>query len=247
MHADYEIVQCDKISLKALQNGNSFNQYKKKINNLWESDPLVNQGVVFNGSLLMLEEIDQVSLSEINLIGKFTGYKYFYISRNYENIPYRINPIGVSGIIFAKDSADNLYTMVGKRSNSVSNYPGYYELLPSGSVDDLYWNPDTGLIDYEKNLITEFKEETGLEQSVIKEINILGLIHDRKENYYDITCEIILKESYKEIEGNLNLNSEYDEILFLPVDKLEEFLLNERDYLVPTSVGLIEHTIKKYV
>jgi len=245
MHADYEIIPCNKILLKASQNGNSFNQYKKKIDTLWKSDPLVNDGVVFNGNLLMLKEIDQVSLAEINLFGKFTEYKKFYISRKYDNIPYTIQPVGVSGIILFKDNNENLYTMVNKRSDAVSNYPGYYELLPSGNVDDLYWNPDSGLIDYEKNLVTEFQEETGLKQSIIEKINLLGIIHDRKENYYDITCEIILNESYEKVADSLNLKGEYEKILFLPIEKMDEFLFNEQDYLVPTSAGLIDYTIKK--
>ncbi|MCD6460115.1 hypothetical protein J7L67_05560, partial [bacterium] len=185
MYADYEVIPCDKIVLKVLPNGNTFKSWKKNIEYLWNADPLVNDGTVFDGNILMLKEIDQVSLKEINIVCNFTGYKNFYISRKYKNIPCDIQPIGVSGIVLFKDANAKLYTLIGKRSVSVSNYPGYYELLPSGNVDDTYLNDDAGSIDYEKNLITEFQEESGLYPSIIKKISPIGLIHDRKENYYD--------------------------------------------------------------
>ena len=248
MHTDYEIIPCTKSLVKKHPRTEiCLPQYKKEIDVLWESDPLVNSGTVFNGSLLILNEIDQISLSEVNLSGKFTGYKYFYISRNYENIPCNIHPIGVSGIILFKDKNEKLYTLIGKRSGSVSNYPGYFELLPSGNVDDLYWNPESGLIDYQKNLITEFQEETGLKKTIIDEMNLVGVIHDKKENYYDICCEIILKDSLKKISETISLNEEYEEIFVSPVEKLEEFLFNEQDYIVPTSAGLIDLYHKKTI
>ncbi|MCD6459193.1 hypothetical protein J7L67_00810, partial [bacterium] len=63
----------------------------------------------------------------------------------------------------------------------------------------------------------------------------------------DITCEIILKDLYEQVRKKIKLNNEYEKIIILGIDELEKFLFNEQDYLVPTSAGLIDYAIKKFL
>ena len=61
-----------------------------------------------------------------------------------------------------------------KRAESITEYPGFLELVPSGSIDKECADTN-GVVDYKFKLLSEFVEETGLSKEYVKKISDLPL------------------------------------------------------------------------
>ncbi|MGM0444335.1 MAG: HAD-IA family hydrolase [Fibrobacterota bacterium] len=112
-------------------------------------------------------------------------YRAFYTGR----ILGRTHPIPLGVSAVCMDSAGKL---VWGRRKAVTQYAGFWELVPSGSIDI------TGkdLPDPAHNIIRELREETGISAEMVDEIIPLGLIFDTRENGADLCFALRLRRPF---------------------------------------------------
>jgi HAD superfamily hydrolase (TIGR01509 family) len=130
-----------------------------------------------------------------------------------------VSPLGVSGLIVDSEGA----TLIGRRGD-VTEYPGWYELVPSGGLSGK--TP-------EAQILEEFEEETGLTADLIHTITPFCLIHDKAHDVYDIGCEVLLNGAARSAT-----NSEYTKILRAPPEGIDELI--DDGPLVPVSATLLQ-------
>ena len=103
-------------------------------------------------------------------------YKIVLAHLRGDDLGMTVTPLGVSGILV--DARGR--TLLGRR-NSVTEYRGWYELVPSGALSGQRT---------EDQLRQELVEETGMDPGVITAIDPFCLILDERHQVYDIGCRI---------------------------------------------------------
>ncbi len=88
-------------------------------------------------------------------------------------------------------------------------------------------------------LLDEFVEETGLSSDNCS-ISGAALILDTNHNVYDIGCKIRLKATRAEILRAFAKSQEYYSPILISTAELPEFVKQNVNQIVPTSLGLIQ-------
>ena len=125
--------------------------------------------------------------------------------------PGKLFPIGVSGFVY--DEQGNL--LLCRRSDKVTQYTGCFECPPAGNLTSS--NPMSQLLD-------ELREEVGLDQESIVDVQPLALYRDKHYNQLDLAYGIKINKSLTSME--FADNDECKEFVVLPVAELEQFLTN---------------------
>ena len=125
-----------------------------------------------------------------------------------------------------------------KRADDITEYPGFLELVPSGSIDKECADAK-GIVDYRSKLLSEFVEETGLSKEYVKKISGFAFVLDINHNVYDICCEILLKAE-KELIIQKFSSKEYNAPVFVALNDLNSFIRANVNSIIPTSMALIE-------
>jgi hypothetical protein len=174
----------------------------------------------------------------VEIEGSFVEYKEFVAQRLEPELNLGIRPIGVSGIILVRDGGSE-YVLFARRAIEVTQYAGFLELVPSGSIDKHFVDAD-GVIDYGSKLLSEFVEETGLPSGCVEEITGLAVVLDQVENVYDICCKIVLNADVGVVTSAFSGTKEYDSPELVAVSALGEFTRSNQSVMVPTSVAVDE-------
>ena len=190
---------------------------------------------LFNGTLLNFIRVSKKK-NKIKILANFIEYKHFLAQRMRPNLRLGIKPIGVSGIMVLEEKGIS-YIVFAKRAKNVTEYPGFFELIPSGSIDEKCLSAN-GIINFQAKLLLELMEETGLSKSYVKHIFGFAFILDTNHNVYDICCKIFLKAKKELVVGNFIKSKEYSEPVFIPVDDLDLFIKKNVFKIVPTSVAI---------
>ena len=239
----YKIIATGNIDLQEIksnpQTERLIDENKKAIEDTW-LDASKNKKM-FNGVLLNICEINKKK-DKIEINGNFVEYKNFF-AQTKTGLDLGIKPIGVSGITIFKE-ANTEYVIIAKRSENVTQYPNFFELVPSGSIDKKCINTD-GTIDYKSKLLSEFTEETGLSKNLVKDISSFVFVLDTDHNVYDIGCKILLDAEKKLIEEKFKDSEEYSDPIFIAVNELNNFVKTQKNLIVPTSMALINAYINK--
>lgn len=182
----------------------------------------------FNGDILCLENATNSSL-----IGFFASFKEVYFQRALRSICYYkyLQPLGVNGFIITGKGL-----LIGRRSQSVSIYKGYYECPPSGSLDKNYCFNDS--LDYCQQILQELKEETMILQSSVAATVPLLLVYDKIYHHLDICLRIELKEDRAISTAT---TYEYSELFFLPFSDIPTFFRVHYRQIVPTAHAIISY------
>jgi hypothetical protein len=199
----------------------------KNIEKAWEDEQARRNKKLFNGNILNLAVINNTQSQELILSCHPVEYKHYLAQRS--GIDLGITPLAVSGIVFYKEDNKEIF-LVGKRSETVTQYPGYYEFMPSGSIDAnniVVAEP----MEYKKQLLIELKEECGITDEV-KTINSFCLIFDEVDRVYDIGIEIEIDIDHK------TQIQEYTSIEKMPLDLVSEYM--KKQNVVITSRRLFE-------
>lgn len=190
-----------------------------------------------NNLILNVKRLARVN-ETIVVEGSFVFYEKFIQQRSSKiNSEAKITPIGVSGLIVLRQGAEAEKILFATRSSSVTQYPNFLELVPSGGIDSSSLNANSQ-IDYRTKLLAELLEETGIEDNPAIHIKNLCLIFDPIEAVYDMCCIIEIDISQKNLLANFNKNEEYVTPQLVKLGELSEFLKERRNKLVPTSVAL---------
>jgi hypothetical protein len=130
-----------------------------------------------------------------------------------------------------------------KRANDTTEYPGFFELVPSGSIDkecaDL-----NGIVDYKSKLLTEFTEETGLPGDCVKDVFGFAFVLDTNDNVYDVGCKIVIDAERDLVIQKFYSSKEYQSPIFVAIGELYDFIKLNHNSIVPTSMALVEAYIR---
>ena len=206
------------------------------IEKVWQNS-LRKDRKLFNGLLLNFAALN-IRENKINLNGNFVEYKQFIASRKRPDLKIKIKPISVSGMIITKDDGVD-YAVFAKRTSRVTDYPNFFELVPSGSIDREFVLKN-GDIDYKAKLLSEFSEETGLPKSYAKQIYGFALVLDKSKKIYDICCIILINKDRATIVKYFIKSKEYRDVMFIPLKDLDTFVKTKTNLIVPTSMALIK-------
>ena len=188
------------------------------------------------GTLLNFLELNE--RERIEVTGYFVEYKHFLAQRKQPELNLGIKPIGVSGIIILKE-ANMEYVVFAKRANDTTEYPGFFELVPSGSIDKECAD-NSGIVDYKSKLLSEFTEETGLSRDCVKDVSGFAFVLDTNDNVYDVCCEIVIDTKKDLAIQKFSSSKEYQSPIFVGIGELDDFIKLNYNSIVPTSMALVE-------
>jgi len=219
----FTVAKADNISLTAIAYEPEINSMQRDaIEKLWNDE--LKKRKLFNGNIVSYRS-HKKNRGILNIECFITQYKYFFAQLRNPQLNLNITPIGVSGIII--DEENN--TLLAVRQN-VTEYNGYYELIPAGSIDSS--KREGGNILFQNQLYIEFEEETRITKDNIKEIKPFCLIFDKNHGVYDICSKIHINGLIKN-KLHTEQNEEYRNIEVLNLEEIKNSIPNK---FVPTSV-----------
>jgi hypothetical protein len=166
----------------------------------------------------------------------FTPYKYFYLKDKNHKLA-DLTAIAVSGLLLVSGINKEKLSVLGKRSEFVTQYPGYWELIPSGGISR-QWLKKNNEIDFYGCLLQELEEETG-NKPEINDFEQLGIIYDQKAQCLDF-CFCLYTAALCPEKLHSTEYSAYRTIK-------PELLLQEKqtNKIVPTSLEIIRLFLNK--
>lgn len=193
---------------------------------------------LFNGTFLSATKCSNLTISAI-----MVEYKY-YLAKLIDPILFghlQIVPIAVSGILECKDGF-----VFGKRSRTVIQDSGKWELTPSGGIDCTNFTLGKP-IDFKSQLLIELKEELGINSDAISDIKTFCYVFDPVSSVLDIGIWMKCSLDAKTIEARYEklLLKEYDELSFVRKDCLERFFKHNSSQLVGISQELLNQHFRQ--
>lgn len=199
---------------------------KNLIQTIWDKEQERCNGKLHEGAILSAVSYDQKSL-----IGQFVPYKFFLAQFCEPSLKsaLKIVPVSLNGMTYVQDQL-----VLAKRSSWVAQCPGCYELAPSGGIRP----PGINLteVDMKVQLLDELREETGIENSLIKSVKYFALVRDNKNDAIELCAEIRLKSTGL----ILSSSSEYTQVMTIPCSELKSFTKEYADHFVPLSLLLLK-------
>ncbi|MDF1749157.1 MAG: hypothetical protein P1V34_09830 [Alphaproteobacteria bacterium] len=149
------------------------------------------------GSILIAKKVDPPIFHVAE-----APYQLFAAARRDAELANRlkIQPIAVSGILMCQDGL-----VLGKRANWVTQYPGFWEMVPSGGVT---LQPN-GNVDIERQIQDELWEEIGISNANIGAP--LGWVYDTESGVIDFVMPISTQLRMSELQ-KLTRSDEYSDI-----------------------------------
>jgi hypothetical protein len=203
-------------------------ELQRRVDELWELEHRERPGLT-DGSILSVERVDGNVV-----IARMCPYRLFVARERDRSLRdvLGIRAIGLSGILsLARPSRD--VVVVGRRAPDVTEYPGAWELVPSGGIGPRAVGPG-GAVDVLGVLLDELEEEVGVPRAAVGAVVPIGLAFDLDQEGYDICmalragdCEILPMP-------------EYDEVRELALDEAAALLSDTGEHVVPTSVVILE-------
>lgn len=164
-------------------------------------------------------------------------------------VPTGVTLLSVNGVVMT--AGDEPRVLVGKRSPSVRNYPGQWEIGPSGGLDPValgLWNgPSTepsglprelGLDAVRRQLTLELEEETGLRLNA-SAARTIGLLHDPVARSLDVVLRLDVPASAAMLPPRHADQWEYTDALWLGRSQVGRFLTREGARVSPPMHALL--------
>lgn len=189
----------DNFSITEIEPINKIN--RKSIAKHWQSIRTEN---LYNGNAVLCHGIHKNEL----LVSPSDYKTVLFIFSQAQN--FKAKPLGVSGLVI--DDEGNIIT--AQRASETTQYPLYWELPPSGSVEA---TEQTSIIDH---IYQELNEELNIQKQQVDFTKILGVTYDRNAQNYDILILIKLNCSAKQSK----INNEYKDVRILNRHQLESEL-----------------------
>lgn len=147
----------------------TIDKVEQRVDEIW-SKALVENKQLFDGQILSFE-----LLRENTLRCKQVSYRYFYsqLIDSALKMDLQVKVVAVSGICRYKDKV-----LLGRRRESCTQFPNWYELVPSGSLDFDKSNLE-GVVDFKSQILEELAEEAGLNKKMVKKVTPFGLFFDQ--------------------------------------------------------------------
>ena len=204
-------------------------ELRRRVDELWERERQARPGLV-DGSIVSVSEIrgDRV-------LARACPYRLF-VARECDALlraTLGVRALGVSGVLLVGAYGGTRSVVLGRRAWDVTEYPGAWELVPSGGVEPRRAGAD-GIVDVSAALLDELEEEAGVSKEAVAETVPLGLVHDLGQDGYDVCFALSLREA-----PSLQL-LEYDETALIPATEADAWLAATAGVVVPTSRAILE-------
>ena len=85
-----------------------------------------------------------------------------------------------------------------------------------------------------------------IKKNQVKRIFEICVVNDKNNFVYDICCIIKLGTNIHRIMRNLRNTIEYTDPEFVKIKDVPEFITRNHDKIAPTTLGLLEHYLKRY-
>lgn len=197
------------------------------VDRLWLEAQKSQAGTLFNGKMLSF-----VSFENDRLIGRFVEYKYYRAQVDFPELKFKLNirPIAISCSCLYQNEI-----LIGQRSQFVSGYPGYFELVPSGGIDP--GSLKNGRVDPATQALTELSEEAAIPPDWVSTCKPLAVIYEIDTAIFEIYIEINLHK--RNSAQNLH-NGEYAKLQWMPLESLLTLTEKGKESFVPLSLFLID-------
>lgn len=239
---DSEIISVGKITLKHVVFDNNISDDKEKqISNYWNVLLNSKNNLIHNDQVLHFVRINPDNNLEIDV--SYTDYKNIIVDREFLNSELNLFQVGVSGLVINKNN-ENPSILFAKRSNDVTEYPNYYELVPSGNLDKSVLS-NNGTINYSTKIIQEFEEETGLLYTTIDNLIPFCFIKDNINHVFDVCCILEINMKPESLISSFKTSEFYSPHLIL-LKNLKSFIDKNNSKIVPTSKALIQCFLQNY-
>ncbi|MBF0620833.1 MAG: NUDIX domain-containing protein [Magnetococcales bacterium] len=157
----------------------------EKADQLWQSALQTNPSL-FDGKLLHITDIKRTKPDQIHIQTMPIPYRYFYADRHDNGPNLSIFSLGVTGLTRFQDKI-----LLGQRSGHVTQYPGYWELAPSGTIEP----SKNGSPDPVKQCVKELQEECGYSSATVNHVEPVCLFWDNAQSGTDIGCLLTLRST----------------------------------------------------
>ena len=161
-------------------------------------------------------------------------FRHLFAQRMCPDLSLGIFPVGVSSVTYTNEGL----LCLGKRSSLVNQYPGYWELVPSGHFSisaEMIGSPNPIQV-----IEHELEEELGVDKRRIRRKQPIGLLQDHNDPVVDVCYLLETDLTSSEILNAMKSlpGQEYDEFVFLSLKEASSFA-KEQTPMVPTSRTLL--------
>lgn len=197
------------------------------IEEIWEKEALAQKNHLFNGRLFIALDV-----SNEGLIGQFIPYKLYIATLRspYLKEKIKIHPVSITGITLSHNRI-----LIGQRSKFVTQYPGRFELVPSGGIDQ--HSVEDGKINLIRQFRIELEEEAGIKEESIEKIELQALHFNPFEEIYEIFAKIEVNNS---VQMEHVKSHEHTELIWMSIEELKSFISFRNEEFVPFSLSLIK-------
>lgn len=182
-----------------------------------------------------------VGVSDSTVWGRFLRYRHYIAWRRDPSLfaGERVAAMGVSGLTLV----DGCFA-VGCRGPHMTAYAGWWELLPSGSIDADFLRAG-GVIDFVAALKAELAQETGIDEPLIRGVSPYALVFDPNIETYDVVARIDAASTpaLRERWARLDDDDEYSVIELVQPASMPDFLRTRRDRVIAASLAMIEDPV----
>ncbi|TDQ80967.1 UDP-2,4-diacetamido-2,4,6-trideoxy-beta-L-altropyranose hydrolase [Dongia mobilis] len=200
---------------------------------IWDEELQRRSADLFNGEIVSV-----TSLNNTAIVGRRAEYRSLLAqSRDPDIFRWlQVRPLAVTGILICPEGV-----VIGRRSKSVFQSPGLWELAPSGSVD-LGTMDEQGNINLLNQLMQELKEEIGLSATDIAEVEPLAIACDTDSQVFDVCFILRTSRPWPQILASYAAdgNSEYESLDILPLRDIVAFAQSQMGEITPLTISLLK-------
>lgn len=206
---------------------------EKEVEGLWQAEQERRGKEMFNGRIMSASIVSQNGIH-----GFIAQYRHLIAQQARPELfdALRVRPVAVSGLLICADGI-----VFGRRSDSLTQDAGFWELVPSGGIDTTNIS-DTSEVSYLSQVLTELSEETGINSEFVSSALPFCLVEDTHSHVLDIGIALETSLSHNEVllAHRETATKEYDELRILPRSEIDEFITNSATQIVEVSAALIQ-------
>ena len=205
---------------------------ESEVERLWLAGVAQSGSPLFDGRVLSVIEV-----SPQLIVVREVRYRYVMAQRMRPELfaALQVRPLAVSGLFQCTDGI-----VFGRRSRTMTQDAGHWELVPSGAIDADRASQGGG-VDYRKQILIELQEEVGLPAESIFSLTPFCLIDDHESRVLDIGIAIGSNRNAGAIQRDhrLRATKEYDELQIVPLGDIGSFVERKRASLSSLSALLL--------